>query len=167
MEALIMVLAFVCAASVLATWAFMKTKIGTAREEGYQKGFAEGVESQRRWNAHKEPEKRLIKVDIPNFGAPKLKVYSPIDYMAPLVCAFPSCNETLVAGDDFYEIPIINDPGSYAAVHLRCERKEQYGNPPDNSEDERRSREVLGGSLRRRPRRWLRKSVQGSDGRAQ
>ena len=143
----------------------MASKVKNARQESYEKGFAEGVESQRRWNAHKPVEKKLIKIEVPNFGAPTLKVYSPIDYMGPLECT--SCQETLVVGDDFYEIPIVNKPGTYAAVHLRCERKEQYGNPPHNQADERQPREVPGGGARRGPFRRFRKSVQGSDGRAQ
>jgi hypothetical protein len=166
-EAVVITAILVVLASIVGTYVVMISKVQEADRRGYEKGFAEGVESQRRWNAHREPEKRLIKVDIPNFGAPKLKIYSPIDYMAPLVCTAPSCGETLVAGDDFYEIPIVGEPGTYAAVHLRCERKEMYGNPPHNQADERLSREASGDDAGGRPRRWFRKSVQGSDGRAQ
>jgi len=163
-QVIALVTGLVAAVVVLSTYLLMKSKVEEARREGYEKGFSEGVESQRRWNAHKA-EKKLIKVNIANFGVPSLKIYSPIDYMGPLTCT--SCNKTLIAGDDFYEIPIVSDPGNYAAVHLRCERKEMYGKPPNDQADERQPREVPGGGIRRGPFGWLRKSVQGSDGRAQ
>lgn len=166
-EVVVITAILVVLASIVGTYVVMISKVQAADREGYERGFAEGVESQRRWNTHREPEKRLIKVNIPNFGAPKLKIYSPIDYMAPLVCTAPSCGETLVAGDDFYEIPIVGEPGTYAAVHLRCERKEMYGNTPHNQADERLARETSGDEARRSSLRRLWKSIQGSDGRAQ
>lgn len=73
----------------------------------------------------RQQNKRLYKVTMPSFGEPKLKRYNPLDYAAPLVC--PTCKETLVAKEDFYEIPVTNEPGTVVAVHLRCEREVKFG----------------------------------------
>lgn len=69
---------------------------------------------------------RMIKVTVPTFGAPSLRVYHSVDYVIPLQCT--ECKENLEEGDDYYEIPILNaEPGSVTAVHLACERKNVYG----------------------------------------
>jgi hypothetical protein len=73
----------------------------------------------------RQQNKRLYKVTMPSFGEPKLKRYNPLDYEVPLVC--PTCKETLVAKEDFYEIPVTNEPGTVVAVHLRCEREVKLG----------------------------------------
>lgn len=70
--------------------------------------------------------KKSRKVIVPSFGKPELKIYSPLEYDTPLVCT--KCEQMLVVKEDFYEIPVVNDPGSVVAVHLRCEREEKYGN---------------------------------------
>jgi hypothetical protein len=73
----------------------------------------------------RQQNKRLYKVTMPSFGEPKLKRYNPLDYEVPLIC--PTCKETLVAKENFYEIPVTNEPGTVVAVHLRCEREVKLG----------------------------------------
>jgi hypothetical protein len=73
----------------------------------------------------RQQNKRLYKVTLPSFGEPKLKRYNPLEYEVPLVC--PTCKKTLVAKENFYEIPVTNEPGTVVAVHLRCEREVKLG----------------------------------------
>lgn len=93
----------------------------------YERGLKEGIELGRKETATEADEpKRLVKVTVPTFGKPELKVYHAPDFVIPLQCT--DCKRNLQEGDDYYEIPVMNaEPGSVTAVHLGCERKNVYG----------------------------------------
>jgi hypothetical protein len=116
--------AFIAVLAVLAIFVLRKRWQSYAWDQ-YFKGKREGAAEER---GRHVPETHMIKVTVPTFGKPELKVYHPADFVEPLQCADPDCEQDLQEGDDYYEIPISNAPvGSAVAVHLRCERKNQYG----------------------------------------
>jgi hypothetical protein len=98
------------------------------REMAFRKGdecYVRGVELGRK-QAEAMIPKRMIKVTVPSFGEPELKIYEPNDFSLPLVCT--SCEEALQKDQDYYEIPVLNGlEGAVTAVHLKCERKLSYG----------------------------------------
>lgn len=100
----------------------LSRRLSRRSEEAYVRGVEVGREAMKR---EMPVEKRLIKVTLPDFGKPELKVYDPLQFSAPISCE--ECKKVLVVGENYYEIPIMNQPGSVVAVHLRCERELKYG----------------------------------------
>jgi hypothetical protein len=89
------------------------------------RSFQWGMEAGRKQTEAMVP-KKMIKVTVPSFGEPELKIYAPADFSLPLVCT--SCEEALTKDQDYYEIPVLNGlEGAVTAVHLKCERKLSYG----------------------------------------
>ena len=124
----ILVLLLICSAMILLSWHMQRQDLRKEVETGRRENTAllDRIETLTAENEEfRQQNKKLYKITMPSFGQPKLKRYNPLDYPAPLVC--PSCKETLVAKEDFYEIPVTNEPGTVVAVHLRCEREVKLG----------------------------------------
>lgn len=125
----VLALALITAAMVLLSWHMQREDLRKEIEIGRSENSAllDELERVKSENAEfRQQNKKLYKITIPSFGKPSLKVYNPLEYDTPLVCT--KCEKILVVKEDFYEIPIVNDPGTVIAVHLRCEREEKYGN---------------------------------------